>query len=1024
MSISAHPISQVQAPRRQADEGLPRTDARRPWSTAVMVPNFAAVLAALLVLAVLYAASLHNYLLFHSLAEVFSIVIAFGIFMVAWNTRRYTADHYLLLIGVAYLFIGALDFVHMLAYAGMNVFVGHDANAATQLWIAARYMEALTFLAAPFMLDRQIRPAFYFVIYGALCAAVLLTIFYWPIFPACYRPEAGGLTPFKIISEYIICLLLLVSGALVMHHRARFDADFATLLLLSIAATVLAELAFTAYGSVFAFSNFIGHFLKIVSFYLLYKAVIETGLAKPYDLLFKNLSLELDAAKHLQQVSMAMVQADNIQVLYDRILDTAVTIMQAHFACIHILSPEKRMLQLLGHHGLNERAAQFWARVYPDSASPYAMALGIQERIVLPDILASNALRDSQDLRVFIQNGIRAVQTTPLISRSGKLLGMLSTHWRETHDPTGQELRALDLLARQAADLIDRKWAETVLRTNQERMQLLATVAERLLRSEAPQAIVEDLCRLAMVHLDCEVFFNYLVDDSGRALQLNAYGGVPAEMAANVQHLDFGMAVSGSVARDNQRMIVEKLQQRDDPVTALVRSFGVQAYCCHPLMVQGELVGTLAFGTRNRPTFAAGEVALMKSIADQVSVAMHRLRTEKELQQLNTTLMEQVAERTALAEARAQQLQALAVDLIEAEENERQQFAQLLHDDLQQMLAAAKMQLEAVHESNPDPMLARVGEILAESIAKSRRLSHDLSPAVLRQAGLMTALQWLAGQMKEQFELHVELVSQAEQQLESAPLNSFLFRAVQELLFNTVKHAGVRSARVALSSNANELTVAVSDQGRGFHPEAIDSCGEKAGFGLLSIKERASYIGGRLIIESAPGQGSRFTLTVPVVLPAAEPSRVSPKAIAQPHPNPRFPGVQTETGSLSVLLVDDHAFMRQGLIQLIDAQPGIQVVGEAANGREALEKASDLRPDVIVMDVSMPEMDGIEATRRIRAALPGIRVIGLSMHEDEHIAQAMRAAGAEALISKAVSSAELIRAICGMQAVESSVSSG
>ena len=179
-----------------------------------MVPNFATVLAALIVLAVLYAASLHNYLLFHSLAEVFSIVIAFGIFMVAWNTRRYTANHYLLLIGIAYLFIGALDFVHTLAYEGMNVFVGYDANAATQLWIAARYMEALTFLVAPFMLDRKIRPVFYFLVYGTLSAAILLTIFYWPIFPACYLPAAGGLTPFKIIRSsqaFWFCIVAYVS---------------------------------------------------------------------------------------------------------------------------------------------------------------------------------------------------------------------------------------------------------------------------------------------------------------------------------------------------------------------------------------------------------------------------------------------------------------------------------------------------------------------------------------------------------------------------------------------------------------------------------------------------------------------------------------------------------------------------------------------------------------------------------------------------------------------------------------------
>ena len=1018
MSIATKASSRAGISPRQTTRGLPLPNTRRFRAQAVAMKHFTPALVGLLVLAVLYAASLYNYLLFHSLAEMFSIVIAFGIFMVTWNTRRFSTNHYLLLIGIAYLFIGALDFAHMLAYEGMNVFVGYDADVATQLWVAARYLEGLTFLVAPFMLDRKVRPWLYFLVYGTLSGVILLTIFYWRIFPVCYLPGAGGLTPFKIISEYVVCLLLLTSGALIIHLRERFDADFTTLMLLSITTTVLAELAFTAYASAFAFANFIGHYLKIVSFYFLYRAVIETGLAKPYNLLFKNLSLELDVAKRLQQVSMAMVHADNIQVLYNRILDTAISIMQADFACIHILSPEKRLLQLLGHRGLNEHAARFWARVGPDSASSYAMALGIQERIIVPDVLTSSALQGSQDLQVFVQNGIRAVQTTPLVSRSGKLLGLLSTHWRKTHDPTTNKLRALDLLARQAADLIDRKWAEERLRTNQERFELLATVAERLLRSEAPQAIVEDLCRLTMAHLDCQVFINYLVDASGQGLYLNACDGISAEKTAQISGLDFGTTVSGIVARDNHSMIFDHVQQRDDPLTALVRSFGVHAYCCHPLMVQDELIGTLAFGTWKRPSFAADEVALMRSIADQVSVAIQRLRTEKALQQLNATLMEQVAERTALAEARARQLQALAVDLIEAEENERRQFAQLLHDDLQQMLAAAKMQLQAINGDNENPVLTRVEEILAESIAKSRRLSHELSPAVLHQAGLFAALQWLARQMQEQFELQVELASHAEQPPGCAPLNSFLFRAVQELLFNIVKHAGVRSANVILFSNENALTVTVSDQGRGFDPAAIDSCREKAGFGLLSIRERASYIGGQLDIESAPNRGSRFTLRVPVVLPDAETSSACHTAGTRSHHRAQLPAMVPDVGSLRVLFVDDHPAMRQGLIQLIGHQPGIQVVGEASNGREALDKAWNLRPDVIVMDVSMPEMDGIEATRRIHSAMPGVRVIGLSMHEDEHIARIMQAAGAEALISKTVSSAELIKAIYGMQPAE------
>ena len=161
-----------------------------------------------LVLLGLYLTSLHSYLLFHSLAEIFSIVIACGIFIVAWNARRLLEEKYLLLLGIAYVFIGGLDLVHTLAYTGMGVFPGYETNLPTQLWIAARYVESLSLLVAPLFLGRRIRVSFVFVAYGVITALLLGAIFYWGVFPTCFI-EGRGLTPFKKISEYAICLVLL-----------------------------------------------------------------------------------------------------------------------------------------------------------------------------------------------------------------------------------------------------------------------------------------------------------------------------------------------------------------------------------------------------------------------------------------------------------------------------------------------------------------------------------------------------------------------------------------------------------------------------------------------------------------------------------------------------------------------------------------------------------------------------------------------------------------------------------------------
>jgi signal transduction histidine kinase len=413
------------------------------------------------------------------------------------------------------------------------------------------------------------------------------------------------------------------------------------------------------------------------------------------------------------------------------------------------------------------------------------------------------------------------------------------------------------------------------------------------------------------------------------------------------------------------------------------------------------------------PDILLGKVAVFLDLARQ------RIKTKQmaeELRLANEVLEQRVRERTELAEARANQLQALAVELIEAEERERRRIAEMLHDDLQQLLACARLQLQSACEGLPTvPALTFVEQLLVESIAKSRRLSHELSPAVLHHSGLIVALQWLARQMEEQFGLQVEIEAGVTQPFENTPLKIFLFRAVQELLFNVVKHAGVKSARVVLSESAAGLVTTVSDQGQGFNPAILGLPAVLTGFGLLGLRERARYVGGSFTMESAPGRGSRFSLTIPVLVENGNgPQQMGPLAGHQPRNPARGPISAAAAEHTRVLFADDHKVMRQGLIRLISGQPDIQVVGEAADGREALEKTRQLQPDVVVMDIAMPVMDGVEATRRIKAEMPGVRVIGLSMYEEEQLAQTMRLAGAEAFLSKTASSAELLTAIYGI----------
>lgn len=255
----------------------------------------------IVLLALLLLSRVYNYLLFHNIAEIFSIVVACSIFILAWNSREFMNNDFLLFLGTAFLFIAGVDFVHTLAYYGMGVFQGYDRDLPTQLWIIGRYIQALSFLVAPFFFTKRLNFRLVVVVF-ALVTLILLALTFSGYFPACFK-EGTGLTLFKKMSEYVICMMLLVSIYLLRQKRSALDSGIFFLVIASIAVTIVSEMAFSLYTDVYGISNMIGHYLKIVAFYLIYKAIIEAGLRKPHSLLFRDLKLrEQELEKVLSEV--------------------------------------------------------------------------------------------------------------------------------------------------------------------------------------------------------------------------------------------------------------------------------------------------------------------------------------------------------------------------------------------------------------------------------------------------------------------------------------------------------------------------------------------------------------------------------------------------------------------------------------------------------------------------------------------------------------------------------------------------
>lgn len=215
-------------------------------------------------------------------------------------------------------------------------------------------------------------------------------------------------------------------------------------------------------------------------------------------------------------------------------------------------------------------------------------------------------------------------------------------------------------------------------------------------------------------------------------------------------------------------------------------------------------------------------------------------------------------------------IRSLASALTKAEQVERHRISQILHDDLQQRLFAINAQISMLSVDNQNgvtpemlSVLQRVQDELSDSIAITRSLSIDISPAVLHNEGLADAISWLASQMKEQFHLNIELQTHEEMFRLEDHMRVLLFRAVRELLFNIVKHAHITQAMVNLEPANGNIRITVTDRGSGFDVDAVMANPNNV-HGLLIIQDRLSLMGGKMEIISSPGKGTQVIIEAPL----------------------------------------------------------------------------------------------------------------------------------------------------------------
>jgi two-component system cell cycle sensor histidine kinase/response regulator CckA len=917
---------------------------------------------------VLYLISRYNYLLFHSLVEIFSIVVAFGIFIIAWNSRALLDNHYLLFIGVAYLFVGGIDLIHTLAYKGMGVFKGQETNLATQLWIGARYLESLSLLIAPFFIKRKVRTGLEFLGYMIIISLLFISIFYWKFFPICFI-EGTGLTAFKKISEYIISLILLGSLIILSQKRGAFDTSVFRLLALSILFTIASELSFTFYIHAYGFSNLIGHLFKVISFYLIYKALVETGLTKPYNLLFRNLKkseeelrkarkeLEIRvqertaelakvnrALRTLSECNQVIVRAKEESKLLQEMCRTIVEVGGYHLAWIGFVEKDKgKAIQPVAKAGFKEEYGNLtWVDNKEDN-DPIGLAIQTRRSTIAKNILNEPAFTNLRTEA--IKWGYTSSVALPLIT-DGQSIGVLSIY---SKGPDAFDLEEMKLLEELSNDLTygilalraqtERKRAEETLRENEEKYRLVVDNAN------------EAIC----VAQDGKLrFFN------PKTVELM---GFSVKEVTSMPFIDF-------VHPEDRDMVWDRYQKR------ITGKAAPRFYSFRLVDGRGNIrwveINSVLISWKDRPA----TLTFLTDITERKQAEQEKAVLEEQFRQ--SQKMEAIGR---LAGGVAHDFNNLLtvikgysqLSLTEMEEGdpfkgnieEIKKAADRAADLTRQLLAFSRRQIMEMKVLDLNDLLRNLDKMLHRVIGEDIKLLFQLTEDLGR-------VKTDPGQIEQ---VVMNLVVNAR---DAMPSGGKLTIETANVVLDE-EYAG---SHVAVKPGPYVM-LSVSDTGCGMAPEARERIfepffttkekGKGTGLGLSTVYGIVKQSGGNIWVYSEPGKGTTFKIYLPRVDEPLEGLKGEVKKEELPQ------------GSETILIVEDDEDVRKLAARVLEKQGYTVLV--ASQGSDALSLCGEYKKPIhlVLCDVVMPGMGGRELTDRLTSFHPEMKLLYMSGYTENAV---------------------------------------
>jgi PAS domain S-box-containing protein len=687
-----------------------------------------------------------------------------------------------------------------------------------------------------------------------------------------------------------------------------------------------------------------------------------------------NLSNQVKVLSRLQDISSHFIRKDNIQTIYNEILKAAIEFTNADFGDMQSSRDDGR-LELIVAQGYGETFLQYFHFV-DGFYTTCAEAAKEGKRIITRNITQDPVYIGTPGLKVLLDEGIICIQSTPLFSRSGKLLGTLSTHYKQEHSFSEQELILLDIFARQAADVIERDQYEEVLHKTYLREEALGDLSNRLLESEDPQATMEEICRKSIGYVECDVFINYIAEEGH--LRLNAYSGISNDEAEKIKHLEYGETVCGCTDAEGKKIVILDVQNSTDPRAQYVKSFGVQSYATFPLKSDDHVIGTLSFGSRKRKVFTEDELLFMNIVSGHIAIAINRLMILEALRE---------SEKKALI---------LVAELEKADEN-KNQFISVLSHELRNPLAAISAGVQILDVTEDINQTEKAKEIMKRQTNQLCKLVDDLLE--------LTRITQNKIRLKKEYVNLNEIVKNAVEdigseyakkgvkldiKIQTKPvfLNADPVRITQmigNILFNALKFTQANGVVwLTLKTEKKNAILIVKDNGIGLSSEILPhlftpftqaentlarSSGG-LGLGLSIVKGIVDLHEGTVsAFSDGLGKGSTFTIRLPITS--------GEKIIEKPSLG------NNDNKSLKLLIIEDN----RDFAELLSAM--LSTIGYNVNiafdGVGGIKQAKQIKPDIIFCDIGLPGINGYAVAESIRndKELKDIKLIALTGYAGE-----------------------------------------